>query len=426
MTTTINKIFDFNGVISTNKTVMQNLQIMADAAGVFIVYDYYSGQWSIVVNGPSDPVATITDSNIIGSVNVTSTSIDQMYDTVEISFPNKDVMDNQDQLTYQIDVSERWPYEQMNILNMSTDLINDSAAAGIMAMRQLRMSRLDKVIKFQTDYSMLGLLPGDVVNVTVDALEYVNKKFRILTVEENDADNGAVFVNFTMLEYDPKVYDYSNIDYYKRFNGTSITQIASNLQIQQLDALAAAGLPISQLFSFGTDTIWADHNPLVAIPSFSTGYEYTIPYTGVYKVSYIWVWVMRRPPPPDFPIIDLGITKVYGISLRNGNSGGLIEMRYANIVTKTLSIGGPRSVDFGETTQSILTFIEKGTLLQFETRLRSDHVTGTAYLNFDPDTAEPYYMELPEDCNSGAIIYGELSLVKKTSTNPLRMTAGSS
>jgi hypothetical protein len=411
-TTKINSIFDFNGVISTNKTVLQNLQTMADAAGVFLVYDCYSGKWQVVINGIADPVATITDSNIVGSVQLTSASTDQIYDTVEISFPNKDVMDKEDQLTFQIDITERYPYEQLNILNIKTDLINDSAAAGIMAMRQLRQTRLDKILKFQTDYSMIGLTPGDVIRVTIDALGYENKKFRIITIEENDADNGTIALSFTLLEYDDKVYDYSNIQYYKRFNGTSVTQIATNQQIQELDAMAAAGLPISQLYAFTTPTpIEAEHTPTPTPTSISTGFEYTVPYDGIYLVDYTWNWVFHHVV--GAPPIDLGVYKVYGVSLRNGNNNTLINLKFTGLDQAVAALGSHRQPDYGTTNQTVEVFLSKGTLLKFETYLVCDYVGGKSYLNFDADTYEPYQYTLVDGSKSLAYIIGRLSLLKK-------------
>ena len=68
MTTIVGNLFGINGVISTDKTVMQNINTLATAAGAWISYDIAEGKWGVVINAPANPVATFDDSNIIVSL----------------------------------------------------------------------------------------------------------------------------------------------------------------------------------------------------------------------------------------------------------------------------------------------------------------------------------------------------------------------
>ena len=240
-----------NGVIDTSKTVGQNLKSLAEAIGVFLVHDVTAGRWNVIVDGIAESIFSVTDKHIIGSISLTSAPFSSMYTAVDITFPNADMGDKRDNLLYSIlpnntqlvdtNTSKNFvPGEYaINQLSMSTDVISDPVVASMMALRTMRKSRFDKVIKFETDFTLIGLKPGDVIDITSDTFGYDKKKFRIINIEETNSDTGAVILSFTCSEYDDSIYDYSDVNRYSLFAlgpGNTLTYYNTQLTITSVDS----------------------------------------------------------------------------------------------------------------------------------------------------------------------------------------------
>jgi hypothetical protein len=110
--------------------------------------------------------------------------------------------------------------EPDNTLNISFDVINDPVMAEMLGFVELKQSRVDRVIKFTTDYSYIGLKAGDLIDVTNTVLGFTNKVFRIISLEE--ADDEAISISITATEYDANVYDVSDLFRYERSNENGI------------------------------------------------------------------------------------------------------------------------------------------------------------------------------------------------------------
>lgn len=233
MSTILNNFFAINGVIDTSKSVMSNMKTLAGAASCWVTFDIQNGQWSVVVNEPEVSVASFDDNNIIGSISVSGTGISDLYNKVELQYPNKDLNDGTDIVVYEIPLADRYPFESENVLSLQYDIINNSAQAKYIAALQLKQSRTDKIINFKTDYSRLGIRAGDVIDVTNSIYGFNAKKFRILTVGEEDADDNTIIVNITAFEYDINVYDDSGLTVADRIAQNGITTNCTNQAIAE-------------------------------------------------------------------------------------------------------------------------------------------------------------------------------------------------
>jgi hypothetical protein len=91
-------LFEINGVISTDKTVLQNLQELATAAGCWLTYDVSSNRWAVIINQAGASVASFNDSNIIGGINVSGKGMNELYNSALIEFPHKDLRDQNDEI----------------------------------------------------------------------------------------------------------------------------------------------------------------------------------------------------------------------------------------------------------------------------------------------------------------------------------------
>jgi len=201
---TIGTLFEINGVISTDKSVMQNINTLCTSAGAWMTYDIAEGRWSVVINRAGSSVSSFNDSNIIGGINISGTGVNELYNSATIEYPHKDLRDQTDYIDLEIPAGDRFPYELDNRLNIKLDCINNPVTAQYLASVELKQSRIDKVIQFRTDYSKIGLKAGDIIDVTNSVYGYTAKKFRITKVEEEDTEGLAISI--TALEYDENVY----------------------------------------------------------------------------------------------------------------------------------------------------------------------------------------------------------------------------
>lgn len=317
---TLTNPFSINGVISTDKTVLDNMQTLCTAAGAWLSYDIALGKWAVIINRSGSSIKSFDDSNILGGINVSGTGIKELYNKVSIQFPNKDIRDKIDYIDLSIPSADRFENELDNVLNMQLDCINDPVQAQYLATVELKQSRVDKIIEFRSDYTAISLKAGDLIDITNSALDYTNKIFRIITLQEEESDDGSIIVAITALEYDSDVYDTSDLVREERFDQTGITPLeqnsaitASNNTAQINDLASFLGNPLNALlltsllnaltkpdvfgssvgltpniFTFRTN-FQSIRTPLVN-DYVSLGYQAQAPVTGYYKIKYNVNW----------------------------------------------------------------------------------------------------------------------------------------
>ena len=126
---TYSNVFAVNGLIDTNNTIVQNLQEICAASGCWLSYDISQGKWAVAINSAGSSVASFNDTNIIGGINISSTGLTELYNSVEMEFSHKDIKDQKDYVIYSIADVDRYPNEQDNILEIKTDLVNNPVQA---------------------------------------------------------------------------------------------------------------------------------------------------------------------------------------------------------------------------------------------------------------------------------------------------------
>jgi hypothetical protein len=224
-----------NGVISTDKSVLQNLNDLCSASGCWLTYDYSEGKWSVIINRPGTTIANFNDSNIIGNIDISGTGVTELYNSVSIEFPHKDLRDEKDYVDLEVPSNQRFPNEVDNTLNIQLDCINDPVQAQYLASVELNQSRVDKIIEFRTDYSKVGLKAGDLISVTNSIYGYNNKVFRIVKLVEDDSD--GLSISITALEYNAGVYTTTGLVRNERTKKTGILLRSMNPAVQQADTV---------------------------------------------------------------------------------------------------------------------------------------------------------------------------------------------
>lgn len=228
-----------NGVISTKKTVLYNLNEICNACGAFLTFDISQGKWAVVINTTGSSVKSYNDSNIIGNINVSESGVSDLYNSATMEFPHKNLKDQTDFVEVAIPTIDRYPNEIDNALEIQNTLINDPIQAQYIASIELKQKRLNKIISFATDYTSLGLMAGDLITVTNTMYGYTNKIFRVITIEEIDED--VIGLNITAMEYDPNVYSTAGLVFKEKTKKTGILIKQQNTTLRELDDASVAG-----------------------------------------------------------------------------------------------------------------------------------------------------------------------------------------
>lgn len=203
---TLDQRYTINGLIDTTEPVWENLQKIADACSSWITYDTHTGRYAVVINQAGASVRSFTDDNILGAIQVSGTGLTNLYNAIEVEYPNSDIRDQNHYIRLELPASLRNAYEPDNTLSFSTGLINNQVQASLVASILLRQSRVDKTVTFVTDYTNIDLSAGDLIDITTDMYGWTNKVFRIMRMRELEGTNGSLQIEINCLEYEADVY----------------------------------------------------------------------------------------------------------------------------------------------------------------------------------------------------------------------------
>lgn len=214
--------YGINGVVDTAKPVWKNIENIANSCNTWVTYDVAQGKWSVIINEAGTSSHSFDDSNIIGAVDVSGSGLDSLANSVEVTYPSKDLDDSADFVRIDLPAGDRKPNEPDNLLKLNYPLINDSITAQVVGLLELKQSRVDLVISFTTDYSKNDVSPGDIIDVTNTTYGFTSKLFRVLQIEEIDGGDGTLSFKITALEYDADVYDTGDLDRFVRTNADGV------------------------------------------------------------------------------------------------------------------------------------------------------------------------------------------------------------
>ena len=262
-TTTLPNRYQINGLVDTNNNVLANMETLATTAGSLISFDATEGKWNVVILKTETTTRTFTDSDIIGGISVNGSGLDEMYNSVMVEFPLRDTADEVDFVRVALSASDRNPNEPDNELVIQLAQCNEPVQAEIIALQELKPSRADLIVTFQTDWTATDINPGNVVGITNTPYGWSSKLFRVITIER--VEDGAITYSITAQQYDPLVYDTSNLNRFVRSDRNGIR------------AAGAIGTPVQpQVTDF----------KLVARPRLSI--ETTVP-SGLVESMEFWI-----------------------------------------------------------------------------------------------------------------------------------------
>lgn len=204
-----------HGPIDTNRNCMENLQYIVDTCDGWLQFNEITGMWGVVLNRSYTDYTTITDlyhvtdSKLIGGIDINPTDLNSTYNQIEIQYPNTNIMDQTDIQTidlFQEDPSLLSPNEPVNKFVLQLPMVNNAVQAKYLGARRILMSREDLVITFRCDYSAIQLDAGDVIRVNHDRYGWIDKLFRITNISEEKGSDGSLSAVILAGEYNDSVY----------------------------------------------------------------------------------------------------------------------------------------------------------------------------------------------------------------------------
>ena len=303
--------YQINGLIDTATPVLENAEKILNAAASWLSYDSHEGKWGIVINKTGTSSASFNDTNIIGNISLGGTGLQDLYNQVKVEFPHRELRDSADFYNISVPTSSipaDWtPFslntnEETNVLEIKYDIINEPIQAQMLGLIELKQSRLDKVIKFTTDFSYYNLKAGDIIDVTNTRFSFSSKLFRIITINEIQEDSGPLLMEITALEYNLNVYSIADL---YRFTRTTADGIVS------FGSIGQPGTPV-------VTKIERDSRPRTEISS-------TAP-TGIVEGMEFWLTTdVSVPDDANRSYTLIGIKKPVGGGLFTSGSAVILE-----------------------------------------------------------------------------------------------------
>jgi len=289
------KRFQFDGVVNTNQTILNNIQLMSTSCDCLIKYNEITAQWGVIVQQPTFTVAMALDnSNIVSGITISPTDISNSFNIAEVKFANGSEQDSFSSATFDLAIlnpSLLFPNEPVNKQQITLQFVNDDVRAQLLANRFLESCREDLQVQLTINFSGIQLEAGDIVSVTSSNYGWVAKNYRVAKITENFSDDGSITATLSLLEFNPAVYDDANIT---QFTPSPNTGLSSSLTFGTIPAPTISGLL-----------------PSVTNPSFQV--NVTTSSNGI--VQYAEIWYSAFASPTAAQRIFAGTTSVQS----NGN-----------------------------------------------------------------------------------------------------------
>jgi hypothetical protein len=303
--------FRFDGVLDTDRTIMQNLQDMAACADCQLKYNEITAKWGVIVQKPTYTVAMeIDDSNMVSAIQITPIDLSSSFNVIEVKFPDNTNQDAFNSVTYdlaQIAPSLLFPNEPVNKQSLSLPLVNNDVRAQYLGNRFLKTTREDLQVDCSVNFEGIQLEAGDIVTITNTNYGWVDKLFRIIKVTETFNDDGSVVVKLSLQEYNPSIYD--------------------DVPITQFTPSVNTGIPDPSFFGTVYAPVVTSQYPINASPSFAL--TVTTSSSGI--TQYAEVWYSAFAAPTATQLIFAGTSQVQSNGTPWGTNTALPLITLENI-----------------------------------------------------------------------------------------------
>ena len=208
--------WQIDGMLSTYQPVKENIDKLCQSSSTFFSYNPKVGKFAVVPNraattAEKNAAYVFDNDNIIGKIDIASTELYSMYNSIEAEYPAVNQKDQTSTVLVTTPSGDRNANEPDNGLNTRYDLVNDAPRVKNLANIDLRQSRVDQVLTFDADYSAIQVDVGDIVKVTEPTYNFSNKLYRVMRTIEKEQPNSMLTVSVVLLEYSDDVYAHETV-----------------------------------------------------------------------------------------------------------------------------------------------------------------------------------------------------------------------
>lgn len=368
--------FRFDGVLNTERAIMDNLQDMASSCDCLIKYNEITGKWGVITQSPTYSVAmNLNDSNMVSAIQITPLDIAASYNVIECKFPDSNNQDAFNSTTFdlqEIDPGLLFPNEPVNKNSTSLPLVNNNVRAQYIATRMLKAGREDLQVTVRINFEGIQLEAGDVVTITNANYGWAAKLFRVMKVTEMFASDGSVTADLILTEFNPAVYD-----------DTAITSFQPSPN---------TGIPNPLVFGFVPAPIVSASYPDAANPLFLV--SITASTQGI--IQYAELWYSAFANPNSNQLIFAGTTAIQSNGTPYTPATVLPVVSLASVPAGTWYFFSRMVNSLGTSSFSnpSTAFVWKPTTFQYIDRYLdvayANNATGTSGFSFSP-TNRSYY-----------------------------------
>jgi hypothetical protein len=368
--------FRFDGVLSADRSIMDNLQDMASSCDCLMKYNEIQGKWGVITQSSNYTIAmALDDSNMVSSIQITPLDIAGSYNVIECKFPDNSNQDAFNSSTFdlsQIDPSLLYPNEPVNKQSVALPLVNNDVRAQYIATRMLKASREDLQVQVSINFKGIQLEAGDIVTITNANYGWTAKEFRVMKITEDFESNGAVTAKLILTEFTAQIYDDSDITEFQPSPNTGIP-----------DPLVFGSIPapvVGESYPNNTNPLF-----LVNITASSAGI-----------IQYAELWYSAFPNPTANQLIFAGTTEIQSNGTPYNPGVSMPAVSVSNIPAGTWYFFSRMVNSLGTSPFSPASspFVWKPTTFQYVERyldvVYADNPTGTSNFSFSP-TGRLYY-----------------------------------
>ena len=202
------KNMTINGLVKTDKPVQDIQKQLLRHSGSMLNWELPEGRWKIVPNANADISGSksFDDDNIVGEIKVTTSDITTFYNSARAQYVELNHNSVKEDIIVHTPDYELNTNESKHKMELSYPLCNSASEAQRKADVELKQNRLDKVINFTSDYTGMGIEPGDIFRITNSDYGFLNKTFRAVKVIESMDDDILTF-SITGIEWTNETYN---------------------------------------------------------------------------------------------------------------------------------------------------------------------------------------------------------------------------
>jgi len=350
---TTQKRYTINSIIDTSQQVKANIDSILQNGGAWMSYNVATGLWQPIpkraaTSGELDAALQFSDDNIISGITMGSTRLEDLYNKFEVEFYNKYNKDQKAYARLNLPAALRNANEPDNQLRMNLDLVNNSVQAELIGQLELRQSRDDIVIDFDSTFYGIQAQAGDVISVYNELYGWCaptfpdGKYFRVMRVKEIESDDGNLTASIQAVEYNPDAYTVEPITEFTTIANIGIGNLVSSVGLPSPDNPTITNVRANDSvpnFTFN-----------VAIPTTGGPFdEIEIYYTEGWDPNSVTGWIDNNSTPGTYSGVAGNIMTVTSVTYNSINPGDYFDLGGVTVVsqltqtaisTKTFSSGG--------------------------------------------------------------------------------------